>query len=62
MDPADEAALALFMGTGPRTIDLGAVIMEKIQQKESMAVSSPEVLHVCENKKLIHLGGIKFKT
>lgn len=37
IDPSDEAALALFMGMGndkPTTLDLGGLIMQKIQEKE----------------------------
>jgi len=42
IDPADEAALEMFMGGGKKTLDLGALIMAKIREKEIQVSSTPE--------------------
>eukprot|EP01123_Difflugia_compressa_P007751 TRINITY_DN2141_c0_g1_i1.p1 TRINITY_DN2141_c0_g1~~TRINITY_DN2141_c0_g1_i1.p1 ORF type:complete len:449 (+),score=87.20 TRINITY_DN2141_c0_g1_i1:55-1347(+) len=53
IDPADEAALELFMGGGKKTLDLGALIMQKIKEKEQMATTPDQLLKSTLEPKLI---------
>jgi len=53
IDPSDEAALELFMGGGRQTLDLGALIMQKIREKEMQANTPDEVLKSTLEPKVI---------
>uniref|UniRef100_A0A6B2L608 Bystin n=1 Tax=Arcella intermedia TaxID=1963864 RepID=A0A6B2L608_9EUKA len=55
IDPNDESALELFMGNGKKTLDLGALIMQKIKEKEMLAqaTSTESVLQSALEPKII---------
>jgi len=55
IDPSDESALEMFMGGGKTILNLGALIMEKIKEKEMQAnnTSADDILKATLDPKVI---------